>query len=297
MQEQLATITSAFGQMKGKGAQTIATSGTGGGLQQRTIAGGTAASGAAGTNTNGIDWGIGDSIEATQTTSDAIFTIISNNDKAAFDYKMSLLEREKQAKLSNSKLTEKQKAKIEADYAKKQAKLKEEQFRKEKAAAIIQAIINTALSVSKAGNPAAMILAGIVGAAQIAIIAAQPVPEFDKGSSYTPHTFIAGERGGEDVWTRAGGWQYVDQPTMFKNAAGSTVISRAETERLRQAGLKPTNSDISPSIDRMEKNIVNAIKSKRELSISARGDRITDRDGNYNKEYFNRRVQWAGRKN
>ncbi len=69
VQEQLATITSAFGQMKGKGAQTIATSGTGGGLQQRTIAGGTAASGAAGTNTNGIGWGVGDSIEATQTTS------------------------------------------------------------------------------------------------------------------------------------------------------------------------------------------------------------------------------------
>ncbi len=32
VQEQLATITSAFGQMKGKGAQTIATSGTGGGI-------------------------------------------------------------------------------------------------------------------------------------------------------------------------------------------------------------------------------------------------------------------------
>lgn len=312
IQEQVEAITGSMQRMASKGFKTVTdpftgkksianipTSGANTGiLQPRTATGGTAAAGAAGTNSLLGEWTTENSIEAAQTTSDTIFTIIANSDQAAFDHKMSLLEKEKQAKLSNSKLTEKQRAKIEADYAKKQAKMKEEQFRKEKAASIIQAIINTALAVSKAaGNISQMILAGLVGAAQVAIIAKQPVPEFDKGSSYTPHTFIAGERRPEWVRSRSGGWRYVDRPTMFKNAVGSTVISGAETERLRRAGLKPSQADIRPAIGTMERNIVNAINSKHELSISSRGDKITDREGSYNKEYFNRRVQWAGRKN
>ena len=309
VKEQVDELTKSIERMASKGYKTVTNPFTGektianlptsgantGLLRPRTATGGTAAQGAAGTNT--IGWTSADTIEATQTTADAIFTIISNSDQAAFDHKMSLLEREKQAKLNNSKLTEKQRAKIEADYAKKQAKLKEEQFRKEKAASIIQAIINTAIAVTKASpNVPQMILAGVVGAAQIGIIASQKVPEFDQGSTYTPHTFIAGERRPEWVRGRSGVWRYVDRPTMFKNMAGSTVVSGAETERLRQAGLKPAQTDIRPELNAMRKDIVEAVKNKRELSISARGDRITNRDGNYNKEYFNRRIQWAGKK-
>ncbi len=89
-------------------------------------------------------------IESAQIVADTVFSIMNNSMQSNFNADMSRLEKEKQAKLSNSKLTEKQKAKIEADYAKKQAKLKEEQFRKEKAASIIQAIINTAIAVTKA---------------------------------------------------------------------------------------------------------------------------------------------------
>jgi len=310
VQEQVDALTASIQRMASKGYKTVTDPFTGkqsianipisgantGLLQPRQATGGTAASGAAGTNT--IGWTQADTIEATQTTTDAIFTIISNSDQAAFDHKVSLIEKEKELKLKNAKLTEKQREKIEADAAKKIAKLKEEQFRKEKAAAIIQAIINTALAVTKASpNVPQMILAGVVGAAQVGIIASQKVPEFDKGSTYTPHTFIAGERRPEWVRTRQGGWRYVERPTMFKNAVGSTVVSGAETARLRQAGLKPTQADIRPELNTMRQDIVNAIKTKKELSISARGDRITDRDGNYNKEYFNRRIQWAGKKN
>lgn len=241
-------------------------------------------------------------IEATQNISDAAFQIISNADQAAYDNKIALLEKEKEAKLSNTKLTEKQRAKIEEEYRKKEAKIKEEQFRKNKSAQIIQSIINTALAVTNAlatGGPAAPALAvaaGITGAAQTAVIAAQPVPQFDKGVLSTPSTFIAGENRPEWMIRPDGTVTLVSRPTMFKNMAGATVIGGAETERMMKAGLTP-QQDIRPELKQMGNNIVRAIKEKKELTISGRGTSITEREGNYYKTYFNRQVQWAGRKN
>lgn len=245
----------------------------------------------------GINWSREDTLAATETVTDAAMTMIRNADQAAFDNKMMLLEKEKEAKLSNTKLTEKQRAKIEEDYRKKEAKLKEQQFRKQKAADIIQSIINTALGVTKASpNVAQMILAGIAGAAQTAIIAAQPIPKFDKGTMRTPSVFIAGENRPEWMISPSGAVSLVTRPTMFKNMAGATVIGGEETERMMKAGIAPT-SDMRPDIRAMKSEIVRAIRDKRELHITGSGSRITERAGNYYKEYYNRQVQWAGRKN
>jgi len=237
-------------------------------------------------------------IEQAQVTSDATFQIISDSATAEFDLKMSLLEKEKEAKLSNANLTEAQKNKIEADYAKKAAKLKTEQFKKQKAADIIQAIINTALAVSKAlPNVPLSIAAGVAGAAQVAVIAAQKVPQFDAGIQSTPSEFIAGERRPEWMVEASGRVQLVTKPTHFKNMAGATVIGGAETQRMLEQGLAPSAIDLRPEIQAMRTDIVNTIRNKRELHISASGSKITERQGNYNKEYFNRKVSWLHRQN
>ena len=247
------------------------------------------------TKMNAKDWG-NIALESAGTVTDAAFTIIANADQKAFDHKMSLLDKEKEKKLSVANLTEKQKAKIEADYAKKTAKLKEEQFKKEKAASIIQALINTALAVTKAApNPAQMLLAGLVGAAQIAVIAAQPIPEFDKGTLSTPSNFIAGEKRPEWMRMPSGQWRFVDRPTMFKNLRGATVVSGEQTERLRKAGLRPDGIDLRPELNKLREDVVSSIRNKRELTISATGSKITEREGSYNKEYFNRHIKWAGK--
>jgi hypothetical protein len=231
-------------------------------------------------------------LDAAQTTADTTFSIISESAYAEFDLKMSLLEKEKNAKLSNTKLTEEQKKRIEADYAKKESKLKTEQFKKQKAADIIQAIINTALSVTKLlGNPPAAILAGIAGAAQVAVIAAQKVPQFDAGTLSTPSQFIAGEKRPEWMIEPSGRVQLVAKPTLFKNMAGATVIGGEQTKRMMEAGITPTQIDIRPDIEKMGNNIVMAVKNKRELHISGRTGKITERDGNYYKEYFNRKFK------
>jgi len=95
---------------------------------------------------------------------------------------------------------------LDADYAKKSAAVKKAQFEAQKKASIIQAIISTAQAVmtsySQFGFPFGLIPAGImagIGAAQIAVIASQPTPEFAaEGGTFSPgDRVIVGELGPE----------------------------------------------------------------------------------------------------
>jgi hypothetical protein len=78
---------------------------------------------------------------------------------------------------------------LDEEAAQKESKIKAEAFKREQNAAIIQALINTALGVTRAYatmvDPiSGSIMAGLIaatGAAQIAAIASQPVPEYGKG--------------------------------------------------------------------------------------------------------------------
>lgn len=94
----------------------------------------------------------------------------------------------KDAEIRNADLTEAQRQKIEERYRRQEARLKAEAFKQQKTADIIQATINTALAVSRAlatppsPNIAASVAAGVAGAAQVALIASQPVPKFAKGT-------------------------------------------------------------------------------------------------------------------
>ena len=61
---------------------------------------------------------------------------------------------------------------------------KTKMFKDEKAAAIVQGIMNTAIAVVEAlPNIPLSVAVGILGAAQVALIASQPVPSFHKGGS------------------------------------------------------------------------------------------------------------------
>lgn len=123
-------------------------------------------------------------IEIANTTQNAIFDIVRNKQQAEFDHKMSLLERQRDAELSNEKLTEEQRDKIREKYRKKEAALKLEQWKKQKAADIVQGIIKGALAVITAmaqNGLWAAIPAGVAAAAEIAVIASQKPPEFKSG--------------------------------------------------------------------------------------------------------------------
>ena len=96
---------------------------------------------------------------------------------------------------------------IEKEAAKRQAEIRTEQAKKDKEAALIQAAINIALAVTAGLSKPAIppfpsaIAAGIAGAVQLALIAAQPIPKFKRGGEVggRPHsqggTLIEAEKG------------------------------------------------------------------------------------------------------
>lgn len=129
-------------------------------------------------------------IDQARVVTDTIFTIGQQNRQATFDAEIEQLNRLRENELANKNLTEAQRAQIEKRYAQEEAKLKKEAWQRQKEADLAQAIINTALAVSRAwtiGPPQAIpasIAAGIAGAAQIAIIANTKPPKFADGTEF-----------------------------------------------------------------------------------------------------------------
>lgn len=104
-----------------------------------------------------------------------------------YDKEIALIER--------SKMSEEQKAKkiaqLEEQKDARLRKIQREQAIRAKRLAIFQATLNAALSVTQAlatGNYAAAIAAGIYGAAQVGVIASEPVPALAKGGIATGPT-------------------------------------------------------------------------------------------------------------
>jgi hypothetical protein len=100
-----------------------------------------------------------------------------------------LLEEKKEKGIINETQFAAEREKLEKQYNKKIAEEKKKQAKINKAAAITEVIINTAVAVSKSWAQTGVfgvftqIAALVMGAAQIALIAAQPIPEFAKGGS------------------------------------------------------------------------------------------------------------------
>lgn len=112
---------------------------------------------------------------------------------------------DKQAAIEEKFLKEK-KAKEEAAAA-EEKRIRAEQVKAQKKAGIIQSIINTAIAITTGfaqlgpiGGAIAAIPTTIAGAAQIAVIASQPVPQFQDGTDFAPGgPALVGERGPEIV--------------------------------------------------------------------------------------------------
>jgi hypothetical protein len=128
---------------------------------------------------------IGYLVESLQFVSQ-LTSLIASARSARIQAEISDLERLRDEELKNADLTARQKEKIEERYQKQIAKLKTQQAIAQRRADITQAIINTSLAITQAlGNPFRIALIAALGAAQIAIIARQPIPKFRKGGEIT----------------------------------------------------------------------------------------------------------------
>lgn len=114
-----------------------------------------------------------------------------------------------------------------AELEKKKAALQEKQAKWDKANSIIQAGIATALAITKAlPNLVLAALVGAMGAAQIAVIAAQPIPKYAKGTKDHPGGLaIVGDGGKkEGIVTDNGLFITPDKPTLVNLPAHAQVI-------------------------------------------------------------------------
>jgi hypothetical protein len=137
-------------------------------------------------------------VSATQQLTDSLFQIQQNQiqaelnkDQDKYNEKQKLLQQQLDAGIISQTEFNAQKSKLDSDYAKQESKLKEEQFKKNKQAQLISAIIATATGVAQSlPNLVLAGIAGALGAVQVATIVAQPTPKFEKGGMFggKPHS-------------------------------------------------------------------------------------------------------------
>jgi hypothetical protein len=155
-----------------------------------------------------------------------------------------------QARESGS-ITEKEEIARQKRIDQEEKKLRIQQAQRDKQLAIFNAVINTAEAVTAAlatKGPLGVVLAAIaaaMGAAQIAIIAARPIPKFrhgKKGNYEGP-----GEVGeaGTEIIERDGRMFVVDKPTITWVAAEDKIFNPEETKRiLHQSTLPPVSPEL-----------------------------------------------------
>lgn len=123
---------------------------------------------------------------------------LENIEKLAENGAISTEEAEARKRAAEDRTAQKDK-----ELEKQKAELKQKQARWDKANSIIQATIATALAVTKAlPNFVLAAIVGALGAAQVAMIAAQPIPKYAKGTDNHPGGLaIVGDGGKQEVIT------------------------------------------------------------------------------------------------
>jgi len=188
------------------------------------------------------------------------------------DYKLqnqlNQLQVEKDAKLSNENLTQEQRALIESQYQKKENELKAKQAKNDKTQALFNIAINTAVAVSKA-NPIVplMIIAAAAGALQAALVAAQPIPKYAKGTKNAASKGIFGEAGRELMFLKSGETLMANNATYFEGSKfkGAQIVSNPETEKMIKAAEGTGINSRSMTDDRLlneMRSVKNAILKK-----------------------------------
>jgi hypothetical protein len=162
-------------------------------------------------------------------------------------------EEKKKGKVSEEKFA-KDKEAIELQANRKIAALKTEQAKKDKALAVVQSLINTAVAVTASlaqppGVPVTIpfgVAAGVAGALQTSLIIAKPIPEFRDGGSFirgvSPRYNIGGIPSGPSH--SQGGIKMVDSST------GETV-GELEGGEMYHIYSKETVKNNRPIMDRL----------------------------------------------
>jgi len=176
-------------------------------------------------------------------------------------------------RLENDKLDAEQRELIQKDIAAKEKKLKNDQAKADKKAAIIQSVINTALSIGKTAAtipfPAAIpfiAFAAATGLAQTIAIASQPLPKFDKGTKNFPGLGEVAERRPELVLNNGKAELFTKPTVLGGDYKGAEIIGGAETAKLLEQSERANlvNNIASHKTEMEGRMIAAAVKSLQE---------------------------------
>jgi hypothetical protein len=229
-------------------------------------------------------------INSAKTISDTIFTINQQNRDAETASILESLSERKDAELANKNLTDAQRLQIEERYAQQEAQIKQRAWEAQKQADLAQAIINTALAVTKAfatvpppANIFAAAAAGVAGAAQIAIISSTQPPKFADGGMVggqlhsSGGTLIEAERG-EYVINRQSTSDYLPslkvlnsgevEPTFANNIL--TALANGTFDLAAQFQTKQSASSDGINYDKLDR-IMAKHKSNLNVNIDEQG--------------------------
>lgn len=163
----------------------------------------------------------------------AIDQIFSNSRQDQLDKQLAALDAERDHRLANESLTEEQRERIQEEYRRKEAQIKRQAFIRERRAKMIMSLINTALAITEAApSIPRMVAAGIAGAAQTAVIAAQPVPQYRRGK----YLEVKGQDDGRTYraeWIGRPKTGIYSRPSLFAEQGEELIVDAPTTRNIK----------------------------------------------------------------
>lgn len=207
---------------------------------------------------------------------------------ALFDRKLDQIEAEKNAEILAAGDNAAKKEEIEKKYAKKIAEAKRKQAIWDKATSIVQIAINTALAIAKAlPNLVLAGIAGVQGAAQLAIATAKKIPEvpaYFKGVfSHPGGSAIVGEKGRELVTLNNGQQFLTPERATFMNLPAGAEVMPNDVLRAELAGMPNMRgySHIEPNLQGAMLSTLMQIRDNEQYDL---GDYVVIKKGNVTKK-------------
>ena len=217
--------------------------------------------------------------------------------QTSLNRQLSALETQRNFELALHEGNAEKQDEITQRFAKKEAAIRRKQAVADKLAAIFNIAINTAVAaMAQASIPlagfglaAAMIA---LGAIQIGIVAAQPIPQFKHGTSDSPEGWAMVSEAGPELIIGPGGDVSLSGKRKERRwlERGSQVIPNKETSELLSGAGGYDSLEVMGLAGVMNdgfNRLNNTIKNKRELTIVPSKSKIIERKGRYFKEYLN----------
>lgn len=187
------------------------------------------------------------------------FAFLSQNSQAYFQGQYEALAKEKEIALKFAGESTAGREEIETQYEERRKAIRRKEAESQKEQALFNAIINTAQAVVAAlPNVALSVIIGAIGAAQIAMIASQQIPQFKDGvKNFGGGLAVVGDGGRSEIIQTASGELYKTPSTdTLVNLPKGSNVYKSELDFVRNSGGLYSNISSMPvqnnSISRSE---------------------------------------------